>query len=127
MRAARQGIACDPSSETDADTSAPAAVPLRPPSRRFRAQEGGTCRVCTRPSADDLVDAGGDIGVVHHACFVLWDRRQEALEQMLAKSHGFEHQAEDSMDTDPGSGPSPTGEATAAHAPFALQVERAAA
>jgi hypothetical protein len=30
------------------------------------------------------VDAGGDIGRVHRACFIEWDCRQEALEMSMA-------------------------------------------
>ena len=39
-----------------------------------------SCRFCTRGAVGDVVDAGGDVGKVHWACFVEWDRRQEALE-----------------------------------------------
>lgn len=38
------------------------------------------CCLCSRPNRGDLVEAGGDIGRVHRACFGEWDRRQEALE-----------------------------------------------
>ncbi len=38
------------------------------------------CRFCARANTGDVVDAGGDVGRVHRACFVEWDRRQEALE-----------------------------------------------
>ena len=39
-----------------------------------------SCRFCTQGAAGDVIDAGGDVGRVHRACFVEWDRRQEALE-----------------------------------------------
>ena len=39
-----------------------------------------SCRFCSRGAVGDVVDAGGDVGKVHRACFVEWDRRQEALE-----------------------------------------------
>ena len=49
-----------------------------------RAERAGTrderCRFCSRENVGDVVDAGGDIGRVHRACFIEWDRRQEALE-----------------------------------------------
>jgi hypothetical protein len=38
------------------------------------------CRLCARENAGDVVDAGGDIGRIHRACFIEWDRGQEALE-----------------------------------------------
>jgi hypothetical protein len=47
--------------------------------RRGRAA-AQSCRFCARENAGDVVDAGGDIGRVHRACFIEWDRRQEALE-----------------------------------------------
>jgi hypothetical protein len=49
-----------------------------------RAQRGRTgaqrCRFCARENTGDVVDVGGDIGRVHRACFIEWDREQEALE-----------------------------------------------
>ncbi len=50
-----------------------------PRSRRGRAA-AQRCRFCDRENAGDVVDAGGDIGRVHRACFIEWDRREEALE-----------------------------------------------
>jgi hypothetical protein len=47
------------------------------PRQGSRAQR---CRFCARENLGDVVDAGGDIGRVHRACFIEWDRRQEALE-----------------------------------------------
>lgn len=47
------------------------------PCRRSRSQR---CRFCGCKNVGDVVDAGGDVGRVHRACFVEWDRRQEALE-----------------------------------------------
>jgi hypothetical protein len=51
------------------------------PRRRSQAQR---CRFCSRENVGDVVDAGGDIGRVHRACFVAWDRKQEALEMSMA-------------------------------------------
>ena len=48
--------------------------------RARRAGAAQRCRFCARENTGDVVDAGGDIGRVHRACFVEWDRRQEALE-----------------------------------------------
>jgi hypothetical protein len=49
-----------------------------------RARRGGAaaqrCRFCAHENAGHVVDAGGDIGRVHRACFIEWDGRQEALE-----------------------------------------------
>ena len=50
-----------------------------PCARRGRAA-AQRCRFCARENTGDVVDAGGDIGRVHRACFIEWDRRQEALE-----------------------------------------------
>ncbi len=50
-----------------------------PPARRGRAG-AQRCRFCGCENTGDVVDAGGDIGRVHRACFIEWDRRQEALE-----------------------------------------------
>jgi hypothetical protein len=38
------------------------------------------CRFCRRSAVGDVIDVGADVGRVHRACFVEWDRRQEALE-----------------------------------------------
>ena len=38
------------------------------------------CRFCAGPPGAEMVDAGGDVGRAHFACFLEWDRRQEALE-----------------------------------------------
>ena len=38
------------------------------------------CCLCNEENAGAVVDAGGDLGRVHRACFVAWDREQEALE-----------------------------------------------
>jgi hypothetical protein len=45
--------------------------------RRSHAQR---CRFCDRENIGDVVDAGGDVGRVHRACFIEWDRAEEALE-----------------------------------------------
>ena len=49
----------------------------RPKRGRSGAQR---CRFCAGQNSGDVVDAGGDVGRVHRACFIEWDRRQEALE-----------------------------------------------
>lgn len=49
------------------------------PARR-RPAPAKRCCFCARENAGDVVDAGGDIGRVHRACFIEWDRGQEALE-----------------------------------------------
>ena len=51
---------------------------LQVPGHSTRAVQ--TCRFCSRGAVGDVIDAGGDVGKVHRACFVEWDRRQEALE-----------------------------------------------
>lgn len=38
------------------------------------------CRLCGCDNTGDVVDAGGEVGCVHRACFIEWDRHQEALE-----------------------------------------------
>ncbi len=49
--------------------------------RRKRGRSGGQrCRFCAGQNSGDVVDAGGNVGRVHRACFIEWDRRQEALE-----------------------------------------------
>jgi len=48
--------------------------------RAARGTRAQRCRFCARENVGDVVDAGGDIGRVHRACFIEWDRRQEALE-----------------------------------------------
>ena len=49
---------------------------------RVRGRRAGAerCRFCADENVGDVVDAGGDVGRVHRACFIEWDRRQEALE-----------------------------------------------
>jgi hypothetical protein len=37
-----------------------------------------TCSLCRQPGAE--LDAGGDLGHVHQACFDQWDREAEAFE-----------------------------------------------
>jgi len=54
-----------------------------------------SCGICGRPTLEDLLDAAGDVGVLHRTCFVRWDSEQEALEQAFAKAtFGFPHHAE---------------------------------
>ena len=57
---------------TESAVGAPAA------SSRLRAVD--TCRLCSRTTDGEIIDAGGDVGRVHRGCFTLWDRLQEALE-----------------------------------------------
>jgi hypothetical protein len=42
----------------------------------------GTCILCGRPATGPTVDPGPALGVVHRSCFIAWDRRSEAEEQM---------------------------------------------
>lgn len=42
-----------------------------------------TCSLCHEPGGE-LIDAGGDVGLVHRPCFVAWDVAQEALEHFAA-------------------------------------------
>ncbi len=66
----------DPNLARTVETNPEQHVP-RPRRGRAGAQR---CRFCDRENAGDVVDAGGDIGRVHRACFIEWDRREEALE-----------------------------------------------
>ncbi len=66
----------DPNLARTVETNPEQHVP-RPRRGRAVAQR---CRFCDRENAGDVVDAGGDIGRVHRACFIEWDRREEALE-----------------------------------------------
>ncbi len=43
----------------------------------------GTCHFCAGPTVGEVVDAGGNVGVVHRSCLLEWDRLQEALEVSL--------------------------------------------
>jgi hypothetical protein len=49
-----------------------------------RAPRRGTgtqrCRFCACENTGDVVDAGGNVGRVQRACFIEWDRQEEALE-----------------------------------------------
>ena len=55
-----------------AATAAPSSSYTRPPL--------DACRLCSCMTAGEVIDAGGDLGCVHRACFIEWDRREEALE-----------------------------------------------
>ncbi len=68
---------------------------------RCRSRSDRGCSLCHEPALEDLADAGGDVGMVHQACFVQWDTEQEALEQTLAQSLGFPHDAEASLELEP--------------------------
>jgi hypothetical protein len=48
-----------------------------------------TCRLCGATDMEEIVDAGGDVGLVHRSCFIEWDRRQEALELEMAACVGL--------------------------------------
>jgi len=65
-----------------------------PPARRVRAG-AQRCRFCTRENDGDVVDVGGDIGRVHRACFIDWDREQEALEMALMEPLSMPDPGED--------------------------------
>ncbi len=41
---------------------------------------GPVCRLCASQVAGDSVRPGPELGAVHRACFIAWDREQEALE-----------------------------------------------
>ncbi len=62
----------------------PAGQLVTEPEPHVRARRGSTgamrCPFCYCENTGDVVDAGGDVGRVHRACFIEWDRRQEALE-----------------------------------------------
>ena len=45
------------------------------------------CRLCARPARGNAVTPGPTLGKVHRACFIVWDREQEALE--LEFGRGF--------------------------------------
>jgi hypothetical protein len=96
MRATRRSTARDLSQKADVGWPRPVAVPASLP--RCGSQDERSCSICSKPALDDLVDAAGDVGVVHRPCFVRWDTAQEALEQMIARSFGFPHHAEAAAD-----------------------------
>jgi hypothetical protein len=100
MRPARHCTPPDLSTATGAASNTPLATPGPSPARPAdsRSRTNAACRMCGRPALEDLVDAGGDVGIAHRACFVQWDVHQEALEQMLARSCGFPHHAADAAD-----------------------------
>jgi hypothetical protein len=50
------------------------------PRARRRRAGAQRCQFCGDENTGDVVDAGGDIGRVHRACFIEWDRNEEALE-----------------------------------------------
>jgi hypothetical protein len=93
MRAARQ---C-----TARVHSRPEAVETSGAASRCRSQSDRCCSICREPALENVVDAGGDVGVVHRACFVRWDTEEEALEQMLARSLGVPHHAEANLELEP--------------------------
>ncbi len=41
---------------------------------------GPVCRLCASQVTGDSVRPGPEFGAVHRACFIAWDREQEALE-----------------------------------------------
>ena len=81
--------------------SRPDAVEAPGAPSRCRSHSDRRCSICHEPALEDLLDAGGDVGVVHRACFVRWDTEQEALEQTLARSLAFPHHAEASLEMEP--------------------------
>jgi hypothetical protein len=60
-----------------------------------RARAAPHCRLCNDALAGDAVNAGGDIGRVHRACFIRWDGEQEALEMSLTMSLALPDPLED--------------------------------
>jgi hypothetical protein len=81
---------------SDSDRTEPVTVRASP---NHQSHAIGRCSRCNRLTLDDLID-GGDIGLVHRACFVAWDQHQEALELMLARSCAAPHHAEGLADLD---------------------------
>ena len=67
---------------SDPNTAGPPVIESEQHVGRARRGRGGAqrCRFCAGENTGDVVDAGGDVGRVHRACFIEWDRRQEALE-----------------------------------------------
>ena len=47
------------------------------------------CRFCARSAHGDTVTPGPSLGKVHRACFVAWDRGQEALELEFGRGFSF--------------------------------------
>ncbi len=62
---------------------------------RPRARSARHCRLCDDELAGDVVNARGDIGRVHRACFIRWDREQEALEMSVTMSLALPDPLED--------------------------------
>lgn len=54
-----------------------------------------TCCFCGKEVARDVLDAGGDVGRVHPACFEAWDAEQEALEMSLTMAVALPDPRED--------------------------------
>ena len=96
MRTTRENAARELSAVADVHRPRPVAAPACP--RNRGSQIDLSCSICGRPALQDLVDAAGDLGVVHRPCFVQWDTKQEAVEHMIARSLGFPHQGEGSAD-----------------------------
>ena len=67
---------------SDPNTAGPLVIdPEQHVARARRGRAGAQpCRFCAGENTGDVVDAGGDVGRIHRACFIEWDRRQEALE-----------------------------------------------
>ena len=80
---------------SDSDLADPVPVP-----NARRSHAIGTCSLCRRSTLEELIDAGGDVGLVHRSCFATWDQLQEALEQTLVRSCTAPHHADGSADLD---------------------------
>jgi hypothetical protein len=78
--------AVQPQAEHEADTA---------PRRRSGEQR---CRFCARENVGDVVDAGGTVGRVHRACFIEWDRKEEALEMSMTVALSLPDPREDSIE-----------------------------
>lgn len=63
---ARRERSTHPLRTADEGTATPALAPI--------------CRFCGHPPDEDPISPGPDLGTVHRACFIRWDRQQEALE-----------------------------------------------
>ena len=54
-----------------------------------------TCCFCGKAVAREVLDAGGDVGRVHPACFEAWDAEQEAMEMSLTMAMALPDPRED--------------------------------
>ena len=54
-----------------------------------------TCCFCGKAVAREVLDAGGDVGRVHPACFEAWDAEQAAMEMSLTMALALPDPRED--------------------------------